>query len=85
MKLRTYVAREDDGTVLPGVAYHPATQGEDYLARSLDHDTLCAHALKQAINEWWDLPPSDQCADGVVTWIEKRADDIMTGWTGAGE
>lgn len=74
MRLRTYVAREDDGTVLPGVAYHPATQGEDYLARSLDHDTLCAHALMQAMDEW----PNNSHAS--IEQLRKRADSIMREW-----
>ena len=78
MRLRTYVAREDDGTVLPGVAYHPATQGEDYLARSLDHDTLCAHALMQAMDEAGDVV--FYADDDYKRWVYDRADAIMADW-----
>lgn len=72
MKLRTYVAREDDGTVLPGVAYPPATQGDDYLARSLDHDALAAHALMQAMDE------AEAYSDAGD--IRTRAAEIMAEW-----
>ncbi|WP_395119685.1 hypothetical protein ACFCQI_01845 [Rhodanobacter sp. FW102-FHT14D06] len=94
MRLRTYVAREDDGTVLPGVAYHPATQGEDYLARSLDHDTLCANALMQAIGEVRGYYPesvfpesgnsldckSASMARQTCDNITNRASELMTEW-----
>lgn len=78
MKLLTEMRHED------GKMY--AHDPDPYQTKgAVARDAMAAHALMQAIKEWWDLPPSDQCADGVVTWIEKRADDIMTGWTGAGE
>lgn len=70
MRLRTYIAR-DDGKVLPGVAYHPATQGDDYLVRSLEHDRLAAHALLLALrNE----------APGVHARVIERAAEILAGW-----
>lgn len=93
MKLRTYIA-EDDGKVLPGVAYHPATQGEDYLVRSLEHDTLAAHALLQAVGEVRGYYPesafpesgdsldckSASMARNTCNNIEQRAAEILAGW-----
>lgn len=72
MRLRTYIA-EDDGKVLPGVAYHPATHGEDYLVRSLEHDTLAAHALLQAMGEFDSFS---------VRYAKQRAAEILAGWLG---
>jgi hypothetical protein len=75
VRLRTYIAN-DDGKVLPGVAYHPATQGDDYLVRSLEHDTLAAHALLQAMGE---LEPLHR---GWNQQIRGRAAEILAGWLG---
>ena len=45
------------------------------------HDAMAAHALLQAMGEWWERPSeADSCTDAAVTWIEQRADEIMREW-----
>jgi hypothetical protein len=50
-------------------------------AEATKHDAAAAHALLQAIAEWWDRPPkADSCTDASVMWIEQRASEILASW-----
>ena len=77
MKLLT---ETKDGCLMVDDVFIDHDNIEWYQAGKVSHDAMAAHALMQAMVEW----EANLCLGG-IDWVRKRADEIMAGWTGAGE
>lgn len=79
MKLMTEISGNDDDVVL---VYNGDidVSGED----QAEHDAAAAHALMQAMEEIAGANDYVFVSNALAA-IKRRADEILAGWTGAGE
>lgn len=76
MKLRTEMVHTSR-------AHYPVFLG-DRQPGDIDHEVMAAHALMQAMDEDEDERDCEYTGDPMIRLMQ-RADEVLAGWTGAGE